>query len=1537
MSDPQKVEQEQGSKISASVISKPSNLKFKKFTSGKPLQSAANFDLSLEKIIGITSRNSNSFVFNQQTNHLVYPTGSIANLYDLKLNKTIKYLQTPSHKAITSLTFSPDGRYLAIACKHPEISIWEPYSDLKTPIKILRGHRFGIEKTLFSPNMKYLVSIGDPNDKGLFVWDWQLEQRLTMNKISRRILSATFTPSGNYLITAGETHLKFWNFDASGNIIFGKPKESKSDKEPTSASSRDVSINVSDVSVLTTATNQNAVNVIEGKSASLGKMSDKVFMSVSCTSDLVYAVTQDGVLCVVNIGTRALEKWMDLKVTNAYAVIASSQWLICACGDGFIRFFKLDTLEHLFSLPKPPTLGSYNIERGVTKLTAGTDVRYADTIAIAFDEANLKLASLYSDRTLFIWDLKSLNKIVVYRSFLNHCGSINDMQLLSASSTYEVSFFVTGSVDKTMRIWYLCDSDNKENEKIVRRNVYCKNLSRIIYLSDNHDHFKNPELLESSQLCLQEEQIRCVRAPQNGSIIACGDQGGVIRIYSTDKFELVTQIKAHEQEVTCLDFAPKNIESANFLASGGRDRLINVYDIQKDYELLCVLDDHSSSIIALRVFYIRSLNKLGIVSCGADRSIVIRNYNSTSRQFELFHREVDKNYKTHSLDLSPDHTQFILGQDKRISVWEIETGKIKSSFETKEEEGGKIAATENMRVCVDLSGSYIASCHRDGSIRIRDYNTGQLVSKVHCGDFITGIIFCQNNKSLIAVTTDGCMFFWRLPEEMVSAINKKKSQLGIIVKKLREFMEEPNDMEGSLFKDFKFDSLIAEKELKEYISKQKEVGGLQGEGNKLVTELEKEDGKSSKLTHQEEEQNQMNKALLMGRQSIESASKMGISNFVVPSKLPDWAKSKIEDKPEKSEEPLFEKQPQVGGKWKERLHEKSLEIDNLSNITEKPTLPTSTKSTNPELEVKKVEEVKLESMSEPESKESTNPDKYDNMKIRDDLQFGLDDEFDIPLVDPLQKPSPEGAKKIEQPISFEKKISPTVSVPISMHQKTPSTDPVDPNKQSNAQPSHPHRSGISNPIKGKSLGHAHLVHQNITLKVNEQEIDLGEGLKIQVETVDAIPIMSSKQPISTNEQQPQKSELGKAQGTEEPSLDAKKSEITSRNNIVKEEAPRKRAWDKKPHEELTFPSKPIAQSDSKEHLKQPIEAIRHENLSDKSDGAAGQLISNVLFEGIQTKAETDENTQNTGLKYGDPFVNNLFSKDKPAQQDEEKNKGPTGGNFIKYKMKDEGERETYIDLDDIKGQISQINKNLDEIEKRNVETNQKSTVVDVEPTESNLSRNFQITNPFSSPEKFSTAGDQKQDSPSMLSQKPTSSLVMTPGQASVVSIDRKQLVPTTLEEIYKKRNETTNVSLNTSTVSPDRIYNIPDQKPSAVTNITRDKIGIQSAWDEKPISEGLDISKAEPHLADEIQASFNQIAKALEKVSHLLEAAPKDQIEKERTKLIQAVDSGLNDTRTNLNLLSFRSSNVLNTKFEIPSEGNMSNLSPTRFQISNII
>ena len=62
------------------------------------------------------------------------------------------------------------------------------------------------------------------NDRGLFVWDWDKEQRVTSNKLGKPVNTFAFAESGEFFVTAGYQHLKYWYFDENGRVM----KESKS-------------------------------------------------------------------------------------------------------------------------------------------------------------------------------------------------------------------------------------------------------------------------------------------------------------------------------------------------------------------------------------------------------------------------------------------------------------------------------------------------------------------------------------------------------------------------------------------------------------------------------------------------------------------------------------------------------------------------------------------------------------------------------------------------------------------------------------------------------------------------------------------------------------------------------------------------------------------------------------------------------------------------------------------------------------------------------------------------------------------------------------------------------------------------------------------------------------------------------------------------------------------------------------------------------------------------------------------------------------
>ncbi len=123
----------------------------------------------------------------------------------------------------------------------------------------------------------------------------------------------------------------------------------------------------------------------------------------------MFALASDGHLYVYD-KNRRLTKWMNIKVDRAFSCILGNDHLFCASNDGIIRIFNAKSLEHIQTLPKPPPLGSANVESGNKKIRipANKNSRFADALAVLVDEKNSRIVVLYSDRMIFIWDISNL-------------------------------------------------------------------------------------------------------------------------------------------------------------------------------------------------------------------------------------------------------------------------------------------------------------------------------------------------------------------------------------------------------------------------------------------------------------------------------------------------------------------------------------------------------------------------------------------------------------------------------------------------------------------------------------------------------------------------------------------------------------------------------------------------------------------------------------------------------------------------------------------------------------------------------------------------------------------------------------------------------------------------------------------------------------------------------------------------------------------------------------------------------------------------
>uniref|UniRef100_A0A3P9HU76 Translation initiation factor beta propellor-like domain-containing protein n=1 Tax=Oryzias latipes TaxID=8090 RepID=A0A3P9HU76_ORYLA len=285
--------------------------------------SAPVFQVTLEKVLGITTVSSSGLTSDPNTGLIAYPAGSVVVLLHPLRNQQ-NHILNGSKKPFTAVAFSHDGKHLATgeSGHRPCVRVWEVRG---SQVAEVQSYKHGVSCVAFSSNSGYIVSVGYQHDMTVSVWDWRKGSIVASNKVSSEVLSVSFSQDSSYFITAGNRHVKFWYLDASREQqVYG------------------------------------TVPLI-GRSGLLNDHKTSVFCGVACGRGLVasntYCVTSSGLLCLFN-RVRYLEAWVDLKTSSASCLAVSEDFIFCGCADGVIRVFSPDRLQYLTTLQRPHLLGA---------------------------------------------------------------------------------------------------------------------------------------------------------------------------------------------------------------------------------------------------------------------------------------------------------------------------------------------------------------------------------------------------------------------------------------------------------------------------------------------------------------------------------------------------------------------------------------------------------------------------------------------------------------------------------------------------------------------------------------------------------------------------------------------------------------------------------------------------------------------------------------------------------------------------------------------------------------------------------------------------------------------------------------------------------------------------------------------------------------------------------------------------------------------------------------------------------------------------
>ncbi|KAM4723696.1 mitogen-activated protein kinase-binding protein 1 isoform 2-T2 [Anableps anableps] len=718
--------------------------------------------VTLEKVLGITSPGNRALACDPCTGLLAYPAGCVIILLNPRKNKQ-HHIFNSSRKAITTLAFSPDGKYVVTgeSGHMPAVRVWEVSEDAQ--VAELHEHKYGVSCVAFSPNGKYIVSVGYQHDMMVNVWNWKKNVVVAANKVSSKVTAVSFSYDSSYFVTAGNRHVKFWYLDHT--------KTSK----------------------------VNATVPLLGRSGLLGELRNNFFSDVSCgrgrQSSSTFCITSSGLLCEFN-DRRLLDKWVELRridsasTSQATCLSVTEEFIFCGCSDGTVRAFSPVNLHFLCTLPRPHCLGAdiASVVDASQLFSCREDSRYPDTVAVTFDPTNRWLSCVYNDHSLYVWDVQELHRAGKLYSALYHSSCVWGLEVCAdggGEGGGEVQLppgsFLSCSSDSTIRLW------NIDRHTVLHRNILSNDLHKVLYLDNNTTSLMDMDSItvvcassekagssvsEGQQMDQNRVGIRTLKVSPSGKHLASGDRMGVLRIHDLESMEEILNVQAHDSEILCLEFS-KPDTGLQLLATASRDRLIHVLDAAREYSLVQTLDEHSSSITAVR--FAANEGKVWMISCGADKSVYFRTAQQMGEglEFTRTHHVVRKT-TLYDMDVEPTRKYAAVGcQDRKIRIFNIGNAKQKKVYKGSQGEDGTV-----IKVQIDPSGLYIATSCSDKNVSIFDFFSGECVATMFGhSEIVTGLKFSSDCRHLITVSGDSCIFVWRLNPELTIRMRKRLADL----------------------------------------------------------------------------------------------------------------------------------------------------------------------------------------------------------------------------------------------------------------------------------------------------------------------------------------------------------------------------------------------------------------------------------------------------------------------------------------------------------------------------------------------------------------------------------------------------------------------------------------------------------------------------------------------------------------------------------------------------------------------------------------
>ncbi|KAI2471765.1 WD domain-containing protein [Annulohypoxylon bovei var. microspora] len=614
-------------------------------------------------------------------------------------------------KAATCLALSKEGRFLAVGETGyaPRVLIFNLEDNSSdTPLVSISEHGFGVKAVAWSPDSKYLASLGSANDGFLYIW--KIDTKTGAAKLFQQNRCTSYIRGmiwvGNNLITLGVRHIKVWRVEEGQSI---SPVKQKFIGEPN-------------------AVPQPHQKTLSGRNVLLGNMIDATFSCAAAIDDTKAIIcSETGDICLFDDADKQMKLTNVLESGFATTCVAIRENVVYLGG----KSGDLATLDLTSFVECSPDC---------LRTSVGS---FAGLFAMGFLEDNL--VTVDAKRTIHVWEFDHGPEKLDLKSPIpisGHQDSVLGVDSLKRPNAPSADFYSWSGSGQVI-LWDV-DGEIKSSFQVPLDEPYSED---------------EPDLLN---------QLTLVRATEGGKFFVTGDKLGVVKIIDFSTQKCVASMKAHASD--CQFITTYEDKSKFVIATCGRDRTAQLF-----YKTTSGEFEHFQTLeFAARVVQVLIPSADRVITCSLDRNLQIHDLVTKDGEPDAMAAIPSKTLplkaSPSSMTTSSDgKSLFVSLQDRSVSMFDLESGKLTNAFKCTDESGIDSVILDSLtaRSATEKEPAILLGVsNTDKSIRIYDAQTGSFLDREwgHT-EAINGLALIESNDSkrnIVSVGSDGTMMIWEM-------------------------------------------------------------------------------------------------------------------------------------------------------------------------------------------------------------------------------------------------------------------------------------------------------------------------------------------------------------------------------------------------------------------------------------------------------------------------------------------------------------------------------------------------------------------------------------------------------------------------------------------------------------------------------------------------------------------------------------------------------------------------------------------------------